>query len=295
MSDDALAALRRWRWPGNVRELGNVLERALVLRAPGAAGPISADEVAASLDEAPREPTAAVGTSLASKVDALERAEIESALRRARGVKARAAQALGLSRPALDKKMADLDIDVARSDRLAKLKKPRAAARVRPRPPAVPRNGSVAVRAVRVRRPAPRGLQRADELHDVVPVRRRQRVERCAPPRPVRVRGPRTGLPPQRPSQQVVRTVHRGAVRIRCGRHGVARVADAIAQRPHVVDREVRVGVEGEVARHPDVSDPAASIVTGGGFAGVRTRRRGSCCSRPVRTAAGRGSPRSGR
>jgi len=117
IADDALAALRRSRWPGNVRQLGNVLERALVLRAPGAAGPISVDEVAASLDEAPGEPAAAAGTTLASKVDALERAEIEAALRRARGVKARAAQALGLSRPTLDKKMADLDIDLWRGDK----------------------------------------------------------------------------------------------------------------------------------------------------------------------------------
>ncbi|HXU05139.1 MAG TPA: sigma 54-interacting transcriptional regulator [Polyangia bacterium] len=117
LADDALAALRRWRWPGNVRELGNVLERALVLRAPGASGPITAGEVATSLDDTPREAAAAVaGTTLASKVDALERTEIEAALRKARGVKARAAQALGLSRPTLDKKMADLDIDVWRAD-----------------------------------------------------------------------------------------------------------------------------------------------------------------------------------
>jgi len=116
IADEALEALARWRWPGNVRELGNVIERALVLRAPETTGPISAEEVAASLDEPPREPAAAAGaaagTSLASKVDALERTEIETALRRARGVKARAAQALGLSRPTLDKKMADLAIDV---------------------------------------------------------------------------------------------------------------------------------------------------------------------------------------
>jgi len=117
IADDALAALRGWRWPGNVRELGNVLERALVLRAPGATGPISADEVSASLDDTPSEPAAATGTTLASKVDALERAEIESALRRARGVKARAAQALGLSRPTLDKKMSDLDIDLWRKQK----------------------------------------------------------------------------------------------------------------------------------------------------------------------------------
>jgi transcriptional regulator with GAF, ATPase, and Fis domain len=116
---DAVAALRRWRWPGNVRELGNAIERALVLRAPDATGPISADEVAASIDEGPREPAAPVrdGSTLSSKVDALERAEIEAALRKARGVKARAAQALGLSRPTLDKKLADLDIDVWRKEK----------------------------------------------------------------------------------------------------------------------------------------------------------------------------------
>jgi len=116
IGDDALEALRGCRWPGNVRELANVLERALVLRPASETGPLSADEVASSLDEAPREaaPSAAGASSLASKVDALERTEIETALRRARGVKARAAQALGLSRPTLDKKMADLDIDVWR-------------------------------------------------------------------------------------------------------------------------------------------------------------------------------------
>ncbi|HMF43851.1 MAG TPA: sigma 54-interacting transcriptional regulator [Polyangia bacterium] len=114
ITDEALEALGRWRWPGNVRELANLIERALVLRPPETTGPITADEVAASLDEPPREAAAAAasGTTLASKVDALERTEIETALRRARGVKARAAQALGLSRPTLDKKMADLAIDV---------------------------------------------------------------------------------------------------------------------------------------------------------------------------------------
>ncbi len=114
IGDDALEALRGWRWPGNVRELANVLERALVLRPPGETGPLSADEVASSLDDGPPREAAPAAASLASKVDALERTEIETALRRARGVKARAAQALGLSRPTLDKKMADLDIDVWR-------------------------------------------------------------------------------------------------------------------------------------------------------------------------------------
>jgi DNA-binding NtrC family response regulator len=49
-------------------------------------------------------------------VAALERVEVEAALRRARGVKSRAAQLLGLSRPTLDKKIADLSIDLWRED-----------------------------------------------------------------------------------------------------------------------------------------------------------------------------------
>ena len=117
IGDDALEALRGWRWPGNVRELANVLERALVLRparrgrpAVGRRGGRVARTRRRARPRRPRRPR----TTLASKVDALERAEIETALRRARGVKARAAQALGLSRPTLDKKMADLDIDVWR-------------------------------------------------------------------------------------------------------------------------------------------------------------------------------------
>ncbi len=115
IADGALDALRRWRWPGNVRELGNVLERALVLAGARRRGNRSrATRWPRRSTRRPRELSVAAGGTLASKVDALERAEIETALRKARGVKARAAQALGLSRPTLDKKLADLDIDVWR-------------------------------------------------------------------------------------------------------------------------------------------------------------------------------------
>ncbi len=88
LTPDAGELLAGGRWPGNARELGNVLERALVLRAPAARG----------------------------KVAALERAEILAALRAARGVKARAAKQLGISRPTLDKKMTDLAIDLWNAD-----------------------------------------------------------------------------------------------------------------------------------------------------------------------------------
>jgi DNA-binding NtrC family response regulator len=126
LSSAALAALGRAPWPGNARQLANVLERALVLRDPAARGPLGADEIADALGEPGRPaavplpaaaaPLAAPGTEAAEKLPAqvasLERAAIFDALRAARGVKARAAKQLGISRPTLDKKMADLGIDL---------------------------------------------------------------------------------------------------------------------------------------------------------------------------------------
>jgi len=134
----AQAVLARGRWPGNARQLGNVLERALVLRDEHvpARAPLTADEIVEALGGIDFAPVPAVagasaapgasradgaagpeaasgdGPALPEKVAALERAEILSALRASRGVKARAARALGISRPTLDKKIADLAIDV---------------------------------------------------------------------------------------------------------------------------------------------------------------------------------------
>jgi DNA-binding NtrC family response regulator len=112
---EAEAALAAWEYPGNARELGNVLERVLVLRDPRDPSPIDRDDVMAALGCALRPAAAPVipgEDRLADAVARVEKANIEAALRRARGVKSHAARILGISRPTLDKKMADLKIDI---------------------------------------------------------------------------------------------------------------------------------------------------------------------------------------
>jgi DNA-binding NtrC family response regulator/pSer/pThr/pTyr-binding forkhead associated (FHA) protein len=117
LSKEAEAALGAWDYPGNVRELANVIERVLVLRDPGDPSPIDRDEVKAALCSAIR-PAAAAGPvvggedRLADAVARVEKANIEAALRRARGIKSHAARMLGISRPTLDKKLADFKIDI---------------------------------------------------------------------------------------------------------------------------------------------------------------------------------------
>ena len=120
LTDDAEAALSSWEYPGNVRELANVLERILVLRDPRDPGAIDRDDVLAALGCAMVEPSrasaAAADDRLSNAVARVEKQNIEAALRRARGVKSHAARILGISRPTLDKKIADLDIDLWAKD-----------------------------------------------------------------------------------------------------------------------------------------------------------------------------------
>jgi DNA-binding NtrC family response regulator len=93
----AQRALLAHTWPGNVRELMNTMRRAALLSGNAEIGPADLGLPSVSVAEvtAEREP---------------DRAEIESALTRARGVIARAARELGLSRQALYRRMEKLGL-----------------------------------------------------------------------------------------------------------------------------------------------------------------------------------------
>jgi len=116
LATSAEQALGTWDYPGNVRELANVLERILVLRDPFDLAPVDGDDVRAALAHGlrPELGNTPINTEapLADAVARTERASIEAALRRARGVKSHAARLLGISRPTLDKRIADLGIDI---------------------------------------------------------------------------------------------------------------------------------------------------------------------------------------
>ncbi len=115
LSPEALDVLVGYRWPGNIRELENVIERAVALETGRAITPASLPEhmlaalpaavvaVASAPDAGLGAPTAGVprfpetGFDLERHVQELEREYLAEALRRADGVKMRAADLLGMS------------------------------------------------------------------------------------------------------------------------------------------------------------------------------------------------------
>ncbi len=116
LSDAAAAALQAMDWPGNVRQLRNVVERILIL------GP-EAGEIAAG--EIPREetggagetieiPPAVMGLGMREARELFERAYLEAQIRRFGGNISRTAQAVGMERSALHRKLKQLGISVDR-------------------------------------------------------------------------------------------------------------------------------------------------------------------------------------
>jgi two-component system response regulator PilR (NtrC family) len=106
ISGDALSLLRRYHWPGNIRELENAIERAVALERASIIMPESLSVIGTKVgSDAPATPQAAPdpvsmlrsGFDLEQHVQDIEREYIAEALRRAGGVKVRAAELLGMS------------------------------------------------------------------------------------------------------------------------------------------------------------------------------------------------------
>ena len=108
ISPDAMAVLAEHRWPGNVRELQNEIRRAAILSDGVVLQEHLSDRVrqpdAGAGDPGGPVPAEA-GTTLPDLVRELEIRQIERAFRLAGGNKSRAAEMLGLSRFALQRKL----------------------------------------------------------------------------------------------------------------------------------------------------------------------------------------------
>jgi two-component system, NtrC family, nitrogen regulation response regulator NtrX len=103
VSPVALAVMERYDWPGNVRELANICERLAILYGGASVG---ADDVDALL---PRDRPDT--SSLADRLEAFERRQIEAALAAARGSVAEAARSLQTDRANLYRRMKRLGLE----------------------------------------------------------------------------------------------------------------------------------------------------------------------------------------
>lgn len=102
ISAEAMNLLIQYPFPGNIRELENALERAVVFCEGNM---ITSSDLPVYLKEKREEEAVETGRSLTDKVRKLEIMEIKKALRENRGIKSRAAQALGISERVLGYKM----------------------------------------------------------------------------------------------------------------------------------------------------------------------------------------------
>ena len=114
ITKEALELLKAYNWPGNVRELENELKSMSSL----GGDILDRDDVPSHIQE---QVELLVGEEsgfhdLGELVEAIESREIGKAMRRARGNKTRAAELLGISRFALQRKMDKYKIEVEIED-----------------------------------------------------------------------------------------------------------------------------------------------------------------------------------
>jgi len=112
ISDQAMAALQSHRWPGNVRELENVIERAVLL---GKTDTIGLEDLPPSLAAAGPVPVESVGNrTLKQALEAPERQIILDVLESNGWNRQATAEALGINRTTLYKKMKRLGLEEPR-------------------------------------------------------------------------------------------------------------------------------------------------------------------------------------
>ena len=116
LSRSAVAALCDYDWPGNVRELENVLTQAMVIARDGQ---ITESHIrfkqspGPGFDPAP--PPSAPDPHLQS-LEEVEAAHIQQVLQHTRGHKGNSCEILGISRPALDRKIQKYDLKLPERD-----------------------------------------------------------------------------------------------------------------------------------------------------------------------------------
>ena len=112
VTDAALAKLTTYSWPGNVRELENVLTQAMV-RARDVLLVPSLLPLSEGVEEISGEsPTEELGRLLS--LEEVEAAHVQRVLNHTHGHKGQTCKILGISRPALDRKIAKYDLHVPR-------------------------------------------------------------------------------------------------------------------------------------------------------------------------------------
>ena len=108
LADDAVARLQAYRWPGNVRELENVLERSLILQ-PGSV--LRADDVPLAEDATLSDLPAERDGERVRTLEEVEREHLLRVLAAFGGQRQKAAQALGISRATLFRKLKEYGVN----------------------------------------------------------------------------------------------------------------------------------------------------------------------------------------
>jgi DNA-binding NtrC family response regulator len=103
ITDDALRRLTQYQWPGNVRELENVIERAVIL---ARGDQVTADLFPLMVPEASQ----AADETMDTLLESVERLHIIKILKQTGFHRSRAAEALGITRKTLSKKIAEYSL-----------------------------------------------------------------------------------------------------------------------------------------------------------------------------------------